>query len=171
MAPPDRPLSEWVCLALVAEAPTHGWAVVRALAPGGEIGRVWSLSRPLTYRALDRLVADGLVVEAGVAPGSGPRRTMLRATPRGRREVRRWLTTPVEHLRDVRTALLLKLVLAERAGLDVWPLLAEQRRRFAPAFAALASRARNRDADAVDRWRHASSQAVRRFLEGEHGRH
>jgi DNA-binding PadR family transcriptional regulator len=165
--PPERPLAEWVCLALIDEAPTHGWALARALAPDGDVGRIWSLSRPLTYRAVDRLVADGLVVSSGVEAGSGPTRTMLRTSPAGRRAVRSWLRTPVAHLRDVRTELLCKLVLAERRSSSAQPLLEAQRRAFAPAFEALARRARARDADVVDRWRHESSRAVRAFLDRE----
>lgn len=171
MALPSRPLSEWVCLALVAEAPTHGWAIARVLAPDGGIGRVWSLSRPLTYRALDQLVTDGLVDRAGVEHARGPARTILTATPTGRRAARRWLRTPIGHLRDVRTELLCKLVLSDRAGLDPQPLLEAQRAAFEPAFDALTKRTRGKEADAVDRWRHASSEAVRRFLEAELRRH
>ena len=50
-------LGEHAVLALLAEQPRHGWAIVRALAPGGEIGRIWTLSRPLAYRAIDNLEA------------------------------------------------------------------------------------------------------------------
>jgi len=167
MAAASRPLAEWVCLALVAEKPTHGWAVGRLLAPDGDVGRVWSLSRPLTYRALAQLVGDGLVTESGVEPGAGATRVILTATPAARRAVRRWLRTPIEHLRDVRTALLVKLVLSDRARLDPRPLLEAQRDAFEPALDTLARRARASGADAVDRWRHASSQSVRRFLDGE----
>jgi DNA-binding PadR family transcriptional regulator len=166
----ERPLAEWVCLALVAEGPTHGWAVARLLSPDGEVGRVWSLSRPLTYRALERLVDGGAIREAGETPGAGPRRTVLVAAPPGRRSVRRWLQRPVGHLRDVRTELLCKLVLGARAGIDPAPLLETQLRAFEPAFRALARQARQRDADVVDRWRYSSSQAVRQFLSRESSR-
>jgi PadR family transcriptional regulator AphA len=160
-----------VCLALVAEEPRHGWAIVQLLAPGGDIGRVWSLSRPLTYRALYELTNDGLVARAGVERASGPARTILSVTAAGRRASRRWLRTPVEHLRDLRTELLCKLLLHERAGLDARPLLEAQRTALDDRFTALATRARARDADAVDRWRHASAEAARRFLDGELRRH
>ena len=33
-------LAEAVCLTLVAREPRHGWAIVKTLAPEGEIGRV-----------------------------------------------------------------------------------------------------------------------------------
>ena len=39
-------------LALVCEQPVHGFAVARAMAPGGDVGRVWAMRRPLVYRTL-----------------------------------------------------------------------------------------------------------------------
>ena len=38
---------------ILYQGPTHGFAVAARLKPDGDIGRVWSLSRPLTYRSLD----------------------------------------------------------------------------------------------------------------------
>jgi hypothetical protein len=92
---------------------------------------------------------------------------MLRVSPAGTRALRRWLREPIAHARDARTDLLCKLVLHERRGLDPHPLLEAQLAAFEPAFESLARRARASDADVVDRWRAASSIAVRRFLEGE----
>jgi DNA-binding PadR family transcriptional regulator len=158
-------LSEAVCLALIAERPQHGWALVRALAPGSDVGRVWTLSRPLTYRAIDALLERGLITRKGEVPGAGPKRQILTASARGRRAALRWLATPVAHLRDTRTELLLKLVLGERAGHDTRPLLREQRAMFEPHFAALRSARNAAGADDVDRWRYESSLAVRRFLD------
>jgi len=96
-------LAESVCLTLVASEPRHGWSIVKTLAPDGEIGRVWSLSRPLTYRALDALAAAEMIEPRGSETGAGPPRTIWRATPKGRRASRAWLRRPVAHLRDMRT--------------------------------------------------------------------
>jgi DNA-binding PadR family transcriptional regulator len=154
-------LAEAVCLTLVAREPRHGWSIVKALAADGEVGRVWSLSRPLTYRALDALAARGYIEPGGSETGSGPPRTIWRATPRGRRAARAWLRRPVRHPRDVRTELLVKLVLGApapelaRAQLDV----------FAPVFAGLRRAARAAPGDPVARWRMESAEATRRFLE------
>ncbi len=146
----ELPVAEAVCLALLAESSQHGWALVRTLAPDGPVGRVWSLSRPLTYRAIDSLVARGLVVRVGEEVGAGPRRQRLEVTASGRRAAAHWLSAPVEHLRDVRTELLVKLVLVERAGGDATGLLERQREQFAPMVAALAAATRRAGADAVD---------------------
>jgi PadR family transcriptional regulator AphA len=162
--PSDAPsLGEQVCLALVAQEPRHGWSIVRTLAPDGDLGRIWSLSRPLTYRALDRLAADGLITARGEEPGGGGRRTIWAATPSGRRRARAWLRRPVGHLRDVRTEFLLKYALCRQAGIDTDALVRAQLDRFAPAFAALRAAARGSD-DPVARWRKESSLATERFL-------
>lgn len=157
-------LADLVVLTLLTEEPRHGWSVVRELAPDGPVGRVWTLSRPLTYRALDGLVARGLARPMATEPGRGARRTIVAATAAGRRRARAWLVTPVVHLRDVRTELLLKLVLAPRLGVDVRSLLREQERVFRPIIAALERALTAPDADVVDRWRFESAQAVARFL-------
>jgi PadR family transcriptional regulator AphA len=157
------PLAGSVCLALIAQDVSHGWALGSMLAPDGEIGRVWSLSRPLTYRAIDGLVDKGLVTRTGQAAGRGRDRVTLAATAAGRRSADGWLATPVIHLRDVRTELLVKLVLRERAGLDRASLLAAQRQLFEPVIDALTST--HPDDDVVDLWRRESARAVRRFLD------
>ena len=119
-------LAEQVCLALVVEGVRHGYAIGSLLARTGELGRVWSLSRPLTYRAIDSLVDRGLVTRAGVEVGKGRERSVLAPTPAGRRAAKAWLDRPVTHLRDIRTELLLKLSLRQRAGVPTAPLLAAQ---------------------------------------------
>jgi PadR family transcriptional regulator AphA len=160
--PAPLPFAESVCLVLITQKVSHGWALGSMLAPDGELGRIWALSRPLTYRAIDGLVDKGLITRTGPAAGRGRDRVLLAPTGAGRRRARKWLEAPVEHLRDVRTELLVKLFLRDRAGLDNEPLLARQAERFAPAIDALIET--HRDDDLVDLWRRESARAVRRFL-------
>jgi molybdopterin-binding protein len=162
-APSELSLAERVCLTLVVHQVNHGWAIGTMLAPGGEIGRVWSLSRALTYRAVDGLVDKRLVVRKGQEAGHGRDRVLLAPTAAGRRLAKRWLDQPVDHLRDVRTELLVKLVLRARMGLDNGDLLTAQRQRFAATIDALTSA--GPDDDVVDVWRRESARAVRRFLD------
>jgi PadR family transcriptional regulator AphA len=156
-------LAEWVCLTLIAQKVSHGWALGTMLAPDGELGRIWSLSRPLTYRAIDGLVDKDLITRTGQAAGRGRDRVILTATPAGRRLARQWLDQPVEHLRDVRTELLVKLFLRERAGMERATLLTTQQELFASTIDALTST--HPDDDLVDLWRRESARAVRRFLD------
>ena len=161
MAATDLGLAEAVCLTLVVQEPQHGWSIVKKLAAGGDIGRVWSLSRPLTYRALDALARSELIEPVGSEPGSGPPRTIWRATTKGRRVSRNWLRRPVAHPRDVRTELLLKLVLGAPAG----ELARGQLAVFEPVFAGLQRMAEADPTDPVARWRAESAEAIRRFLQ------
>jgi len=160
-------LGEWACLGILAGSPSHGYDVAAHLAPTGDIGRVWTLSRPLTYRALDQLVQRGLAEVAGEEPGTaGGNRTILRPTRAGRAALRRWLAEPVQHLRDVRGELMLKLLVCAVNDVDTAPLLEAQRQAFAPVADRLAADLGAADpADPVAAWRHESSQATLRFLD------
>jgi len=160
---------EWSVLALLSEQPGHGWALARQMAREGEIGRVWALGRPLVYRALELLEERGLVEPAGSERGvRGPNRTVFRATPEGRAALARWLSDPVEHVRDVRSLLLLKLVLIDRAGLDRTPLLEAQRKLVLPAVRTLEQRlAESTGSEAIMvRFRLESTRAVLDFIDG-----
>ena len=78
-------LTEWVVLALLSEAPSHGFAVARTPVPGhARSGEVWTVPRPLVYRAIGRLEEQGLIVEAGEEPGDpGPPPDGLRGHGQG----------------------------------------------------------------------------------------
>jgi tRNA-Thr(GGU) m(6)t(6)A37 methyltransferase TsaA len=120
-------LPEWAALGLLCEQPGYGWAVAQALAPTGEIGRVYSCKRSLVYRALAQLRAAGLAEVRGTRVSDvGPARTMLAATRRGRSAFAAWRSAPIEHVRDLRSELMLKLLFCERAGVDPAPLLRQQ---------------------------------------------
>ncbi|MBI4933026.1 MAG: PadR family transcriptional regulator [Actinobacteria bacterium] len=156
-------LGEWACLGALYPAPTHGFAIAGRLKPDGDIGRVWSMSRALTYRALDQLTGRGLVQVVGEEPGiAGGNRTILTATRAGRARLRQWLQTPVAHLRDVRSELLLKIVLAEQCGVDITSMLADQRERVAAQVAAFDQHEHD---DVVMMWRRESARSVLHFLD------
>lgn len=172
----DPALAARVCLALVAEGPTHGWAVAGLLDSEGAIGRIWTLSRPLTYRALDGLLVEGLVERVGTSPGGGRTRTVVAVTPAGAAVVDEWLSSPVDLPRDVRSELLVKFALRDRRGLENRGLAATQRARFAPMLAVFGSADDSAldDADGTDdtvdvddfvaRWRIEHLRAIDRFL-------
>lgn len=158
-------LGEWACLGVLAEGPSHGFAVATRLAPQGDIGRVWSLSRPLTYRALDQLVQRGFIEQVGVEQGrAGGQRQVLAPTPVGRGALDTWLAEPVAHLRDLRSELLLKVVLLDRLGRSRRSLLRRQRRVVVEAMAGL-ERATHEPHDVVALWRAESAAAALRVLD------
>jgi len=164
---PGLSLTEWVVLALLAEGPSHGFAVARTLSRATALGQVWTVPRPLVYRAIGRLEQHGLIAEAGEEPGDpGPRRMVYEVTGKGRKAAAQWRAEPVRHLREVRTALLAKVILRQRAGERLTPLIAEQRSVFAPLFESLAEQFTDAEGDRVIvAWRYESSQAVARLLD------
>ena len=155
-------------LALLCERPAHGWALARQLATTGELGSVWSLGRPLVYRSLDILEQRQLIRPAGREPGSrGPNRTIFRATAAGHAAIAEWLVEPVEHIREGRSLLLLKLVFAQRTCVDPSPLLIAQHDALLEAIESLEARVRaSAGTDAILlRFRLESTQAMLRFVE------
>ena len=159
-------LGEWACLGLLALGPAHGFALAARLRPEGDVGRVWSLSRALTYRALDQLQVRGLIAatseEQGIAGGT---RTLFALTDEGRSELRRWLGAPVAHLRDLRSELLLKLVLARLNGVRTTALVRRQRDLVARMVAVTDAALAETPDDVVVLWRAESARAAQRFLE------
>jgi PadR family transcriptional regulator AphA len=155
-------------LALLAERPAHGFAIARALQPDGEVGRVWSCSRPLVYRALTILGELGLIEERAIEPSErGPRRTVFGLTRAGRRVVNRWLTEPVAHVREVRSELMLKLLFLSRRGADPVPLLERQQTILRPLVTGLEAGARGGEGfdQVLYLWRLESARAALRFAE------
>lgn len=160
-------LGEWACLGILYPAPTHGFAIAARLKPAGDVGRVWSMSRALTYRALDQLTVRGYIHTVGEEPGiAGGNRTIRAGTRSGRAQLRKWLHTPVVHLRDLRSELLLKLVIADICDIDVTSMLVGQRAHVVELAEALSMQIdADGPVDVVALWRVESSQAALRFLD------
>jgi PadR family transcriptional regulator AphA len=166
-AGPPLALPEWTVLAVLAQRPAHGFAVAQLTAPGGELGRVWQIPRPVIYRAIGRLADAGLITPVGVEPGLGPQRTIYAATPQGRQAAQQWLDTPAEHVRDIRSQLLLKLALLDRAGADPADLLQRQRAVLEPIARAIEAGQAGRGGFEATllTWRRASAAAALDFLD------
>jgi PadR family transcriptional regulator AphA len=162
-------LPEWIVLALIAEHPRHGFAVAALTAPDGDVGRAWQVPRPVVYRAIRELTRLGLLeVDATEHGRRGPQRSVLAATPEGASAVRRWLRTPVRHVRDVRSEVLVKLALCKRRGFSSTGLVRAQRRVLTGIEEAL----RLPDVGTDDEfgkllrlWRLESARAALRFLD------
>jgi DNA-binding PadR family transcriptional regulator len=111
-------LAEWLVLCLVSEEPTHGFAIAGLLAHDGSVGQVWHVPRQVVYRAARRLEHLGLITVAAKQPSRlGSDKAQLQATHAGRQAAERWLREPADHPRDIRSELLVKLALLDRAGL------------------------------------------------------
>ena len=166
---PERlSLAEWLVLCLVREEPTYGLVLVGLLARDGSLGQVWSVPKAVIYRALQRLEALGLIRTVEVQRTSqGPVRSLCKATPAGEAAAAAWLGTPVRHPRDVRSELMVKLALLDRAGIDSRDLLQAQLATLLPVAAALDDRMRATTGfeHTLVLWRHEAMAATLRFLQ------
>ena len=158
-------LSDWLVLCVVCEKPVHGFAVAGLFSRDGSLGQAWQVSKPAVYAAMERL---GLVQMAGEQRTSqGPARSLVEATRAGRMTARRWLGEPVIHGRNVRSELMMKLGLLDRAGGDPRDLLRKQRAQFGPLAAALADHVDTTTGieHALALWRHKAMSATMQFLD------
>lgn len=159
----DLSVTEYAVLGLLAEGPNHGFVLSKQLESDSDVGRILTVRRPLVYRALDRLVNNDLAEPVHTEKGdAGPNRVVHRVTAAGRRELSRWLSRPVDHVRDMRIELLLKIALLIRSQTSPVSLIADQRRNIQPTLRALEAAASN---DHVEIWRQHSARAATTYLE------
>jgi DNA-binding PadR family transcriptional regulator len=165
-----RPLSllEWVVLCIACEKPTYGSVIAGLFSREGSLGRVWLVSKAGVYRAIPRLEQLGLLQTLGPQRAEdAPPHWIITATPAGRKAAKMWLRTPVAHGRDVRSELLIKLALLDRAGHNSQDLLRRQLAAFGPLAAALADRVH--DSTGMEHtlalWRHEMMSGTIEFLD------
>jgi len=165
MSTPRLSITEFVVLGVVGEGPTHGFAISKELVPSSELGRVFTVRRPLVYRALDRLVETGYVASVSTEKGdAGPERTIHRITSSGRRRLNRWLAEPVDHVRDLRIEFLLKITLIERSNRSPLQLIQDQRAALRTTLEALDKLDTGRT-DHIGLWRRHNAAAAVAYLE------
>ena len=164
---PALTLAEWLVLVILSHQPAHGFAVAQQTAPGGELGRIWQIPKAVVYRSIGRLLDAGMITPQGVEAGLGPQRTVYSATEEGAKAAREWLRTPVAHVREVRSQLLLKLALLDQAGEDPSELLQRQRMVLEPIARAIEDRqVECTGFDAILlAWRRSTVQAAMDFLD------
>jgi DNA-binding PadR family transcriptional regulator len=164
----DRSLLDRIALALLDEAPMHGFGVARAIEADDALAATLSVRRPLVYRSLDNLLADGLIEEARVEDGRrGAPRTIYRTTRRGKRACATWLDEVVASPRDTRLELLAKFALRSRRGSPNADLAARQRRHFEPIAEAMHAELGPLTSGRalVARWRYESIRSMLGVLE------
>ena len=126
------------------------------------------MPKAVIYRSLQRLEQLALIETAGEEPTTRARSAPLSRSRRPGEPLRRtWLARPVAHARDVRSELLVKLALLDRAGQSAAPLLAAQRQQLLPIAAALLDRLGEATGfeHTLALWRYETVSATLRFLD------
>lgn len=110
-------------LGLLAQGPNHGYELQAAY---NHVGVTRPVHSAQIYSTLARLLRDELVDVAGHEGGLGPARVVYRLTDQGRARVEAWLLAPESPEPFLQPVLLLKLLVARRAGVDVDEVVAAQ---------------------------------------------
>jgi DNA-binding PadR family transcriptional regulator len=128
----------------------YGYDLARHFGGGQPLGDVLRLEAGMLYHHLKKMARSGWVEAAVETPGARPPRRVYRLTSAGAAELRRWLSEPVEHTREIRLEFLVKLYFARRLDPALaGRLLAEQRERCAILEVSLARQLAALDAPAA----------------------
>ena len=92
----------------------------------------------------------------------GGDKVIISPTAAGRRHCATWLDAPVSHLRDVRTELVVKIMLRDMHELPLGDFVRRQKVVFEPLIAAVTAA---NDGSPVGTWRAESAESVRRWLD------
>src|SRR6266540_2616996 len=102
-------------LGLLAEGPSYGYELKGSFEEA--IGPQWGeLNIGHLYQVLERLMRDGFVTKRVVPQTDRPDRVVYRLTPKGREELRLWLSVPSKKQTGYRDDFFLKLFVASRSG-------------------------------------------------------
>ena len=153
---------EGMCLSLVGNGATHGYDIAQHFAPTTRLGQIYTVSRPVVYRALDGLVKKKYLSSAKSTGARGQLKWILKLTKSGEQVRKEWLNQPVQHIRDIRTELLVKLLLRDESGLSSQRFLTQQRATLQVVLSGLL---RDRDDSVAAVWRREQARAVARFLD------
>ncbi len=162
-------LNEQAVLGALLLGPKKASDLLALFGPKGPFHPARRLAKPQVYRALERLLALGLVEALGLLPSpSGPPGAVYALTPIGKEAAEAWLRAPCRHLPEARALLRLKLVLHLLLGRDPRPLLLGQRAVYLALEEALAQRAAQAQGPLRLHllWQREMAQAGRRYVEG-----
>ncbi|MDP9356761.1 MAG: PadR family transcriptional regulator [Chloroflexota bacterium] len=161
----DVPTAAHAILGLLEmdEGSSHGYDLARHFGDSQPLAQVIHLEPAMLYHHLKRLARAGWATATVEPQGTRPARQVYQITTTGRAELRRWLSEPVAHTREIRLEFLVKLYLAERLDPDLAArLLADQFdtcRRLEASLVSQLAALTPADADSSDR------VFVRRVLE------
>lgn len=111
-------------LGILKEAPRHGYDLKNIF--DEQIGNFWNLNYGQIYTTLDRLKKEGLVHCTEEEQESRPDKKVYYISPKGIRELARWLQEPITKPRPLRDELFIKLLFMSREDPDPVLQLIEQ---------------------------------------------
>jgi len=99
--------AENALLGILMTGPKHGYELHSYVST--KMNQFWDLSMSQVYALLKRLEGNGVVVSQEEWQERRPAKKIFTLTPRGKERFLGWISSPVEHVRDVRIEFLAKL--------------------------------------------------------------
>jgi DNA-binding PadR family transcriptional regulator len=112
----DMSLAEFAVLGLLSRGSMHGYDIARQFAGPADLGLVLPLEQSTVYAVLKELQRRGLIEGQQETVGRRPPRTVFSLTAPALQQLVRWLETPVDRLREIRSTLLIKLYFCRYKG-------------------------------------------------------
>jgi DNA-binding PadR family transcriptional regulator len=106
--------AENILLALMSEHPMHGYELAQLVKSDAALHTIWRIERSEVYFLLRKLLKHGFIVEHAEERGAGPRRLVYAASPSGLAALDLWLMNPEKSPRNLRTAMLARIYVAQR---------------------------------------------------------
>jgi len=103
---------KYAMLGILAEQDLHGYDLKSCF--DEKVGDFWSLNYGQIYSTLDRLEKEDLVTHDRQTQDKRPDRKIYSITPKGRKELEEWLSSPVNKVRALRDEFFIKLVFMDK---------------------------------------------------------
>lgn len=127
----QTPLSlEYILLGFLFENPIHGYDLYKKIRNFEAISLIWNIKQSQLYALLDKLEDVGLLTSKIVPGEIHLLRKEYQITPIGRQTFVKWVTSPVNHGRDMRQEFLAKLYFAPMSGVENSKQLIEEQTKL-----------------------------------------
>ncbi len=107
--------AENALLGILMTGPKHGYDLHGYVST--KMNQFWDLSMSQIYALLKRMERNGVVVSQEEWQENRPAKNIFSITQKGKERFLRWVSTPVEHVRDVRIEFLAKLFFVRKLHL------------------------------------------------------
>jgi len=112
----DKPATEYALLGVLMGGPKHGYDILQSLETG--LGPAWTVSTSQLYVLLKRLEKEGWVSSTFQPQETRPSKRVFSLMPQGEARFLEWLTSPTDHVRDLRIEFLAKLFFFKELNLE-----------------------------------------------------
>lgn len=110
---------EYILLGFLAQGPIHGYDLYKKISHFEGIALIWHIKQSQLYALLDKLEENHLLTSKIIPGEAHLARKEFQISEMGQKSFLNWLTSPVQHGRDMRQEFLAKLYFARKAGVEV----------------------------------------------------